>query len=433
MLAMRLVFPKYAMPMNFLDLFAGCGGLSEGFIREGFRPIAHVESDAAACNSLRTRVAYRHEATRDDAYHEYLDGKISREELYSLLPARAKDSIICEEISKLTRTRIFNQIDTLLEGKKIDVVIGGPPCQAYSQLGRATSPNRMVGDDRNYLYLHYIEFLKTYQPKYFVFENVRGMLSAKNRDGSNIFDQMISGFQEAGYKVVSEVLNAFDYSVPQHRKRVIVIGKHTKDDFEFPTMAKSESLVSINQLFADLPAIDQGEGNINSERRTKKPHANLHALGITQNTDDSRPITFHNARTQCARDLTIYRRVVEHWLSTKTRIRYSDLDSTLITHKTTDRFLDRFKHVVGEHQGSHTVMAHIAKDGHYYIHPDITQNRSLTPREAARLQTFPDDFVFESNTPFKRRTSAYRQIGNAVPVLLAQKIAQSLQGIMNNG
>ena len=154
---------------NYLDLFAGAGGLSEGFMRAGFNPIAHVEMDPAACFTLRTRMAYHWLKENDklEQYAEYLNRCISRSELYEQVPESVIQSVINAEIAETTLPDIFKQIDSLLENQKLDLIIGGPPCQAYSVVGRARSPNKMRGDKRNYLYILYAEFLKEYEPEYF--------------------------------------------------------------------------------------------------------------------------------------------------------------------------------------------------------------------------------------------------------------------------
>ncbi|MBF0274723.1 MAG: DNA cytosine methyltransferase [Nitrospinae bacterium] len=139
------------------------------------------------------------------------------------------------------------------------------------------------------------------------------------------------------------------------------------------------------------------------------------------------PVTFHTARPHTEQDKEIYRIAVERWNNDKKRLNYNDLPEILKTHNNRDSFTDRFKVVADTLAASHTVVAHIAKDGHYYIHPDVEQNRSLTPREVARLQTFPDNYFFESVSEIPGRTAAFKQIGNAVPILLGQKIAEKLK------
>lgn len=166
----------------YIDLFAGAGGLSEGFIRAGFEPVAHVEMNAEACNTLRTRVAFHYlkENHQIEDYYDYLKGTITRKQLWAKVPQNLINSVINTEISEESIPTIFEKIDAQLQNNKVDVVIGGPPCQAYSVAGRARDPQGMENDPRNHLYKHYVKFLQKYKPKMFVFENVPGMLSAKN-------------------------------------------------------------------------------------------------------------------------------------------------------------------------------------------------------------------------------------------------------------
>ena len=138
-------------------------------------------------------------------------------------------------------------------------------------------------------------------------------------------------------------------------------------------------------------------------------------------------LTQHCARPHTTQDLKIYRIAVERWNKGKERLHYTDLPSTLRTHRNTTSFLDRFKVVAADQPCSHTVVAHIARDGHHYIHPDVKQNRSLSVREAARLQSFPDDFYFEGVKVDSPRTAAFKQIGNAVPPLMAESIAKAIK------
>ena len=412
---------------NYLDLFAGAGGLSEGFFRAGFNPIAHVEMDTAACYTLRTRMAYHYLKANNnlEQYVNYLKGIIKRKEFYGPVPDDIVKSVINEEIGKETLQDIFSQIDRIRGNQKVDLIIGGPPCQAYSVIGRARCEKNMKGDSRNDLYLYYAEFLKKYEPEYFVFENVPGLLSATDEKGKSYLDLMQTLFlKEYGYETEPRTLLASDYEVPQSRKRVFLVGKKDSTIDIFPEPDKCPSGVLVEDILADLPALKSGGGDLNSCNLNSEYHPWLHKVGIR---NDDFPVTFHQARFNNERDLEIYKIAVMLWKEEKTPLKYNELRDELKTHKNKESFLNRFKVVEGDSPYSHTVVAHIAMDGHYYIHPDIKQNRSLTPREAARLQTFPDDYYFESHNGGPRRTPAYRQIGNAVPVLLAQKIAQKLK------
>ena len=411
---------------NYLDLFAGAGGLSEGFIRAGFNPIAHVEMDRAACYTLRTRMAYHWLKKNGDLKHyaEYLKGNINRKEFYNLVPNKVIESVINAEIGKETLSDIFCQIGRLPRSKEVELIIGGPPCQAYSQIGRARCPNRMKGDPRNNLYIFYAEFLKEYNPKYFVFENVPGLLSAMDEEGDSYLQLMQDLFREYGYETEVEALNAKDYGVPQNRNRIILVGKKGTATGFYPKPSKCKLNILVKEILSDFPFIKAGEGDVRPCSLDPDYHQWLRDTGIRNETV---PVTLHQARTNNEQDREIYRRAVKSWNEKESRLQYNELPERLQTHKNRNSFLDRFKVIAGDLPYSHTIVAHIAKDGHHYIHPDIDQNRSLTPREAARLQTFPDDYYFESCSGKPSRTPAYRQIGNAVPVLLAQKIAEKLK------
>lgn len=412
--------------LTFLDLFAGAGGLSEGFIRAGFIPVAHVESDLAACYTLRTRTAWHwlRSNGQKEVYCQYLSGKLGRSELYEQIPEDLLGTVINEIIGSETIDPICQRISTLLNGEDLDVVVGGPPCQAYSVAGRSRDIHGMVGDKRNYLYKYYAEFLDRFRPKYFVFENVVGLLSARDIDGRSYLEHMKCLFHEHGYYTHEKILTASDYGVLQSRKRMILIGKRGRTGGTYPTPEEWHPRSKVAAIFQDLPAVRAGGGTVGP---CKLKASNDPWLRKAQIRTDNTPVTFHQARPNTVQDLEIYRIAVELWNREKRRLRYDDLPDDLKTHKHRSGFLDRFKVVASDLPYSHTIVAHIAKDGHHFIHPDIKQNRSITPREAARLQTFPDDFYFESVSGRPSRTSAFKQIGNAVPVLLAQKIAEGLK------
>lgn len=416
------------MNLRFLDLFAGAGGLSEGFIQAGFKPIAHVESDRAACFTLRTRMAYHwlKEHDKQKIYIDYLNGDITRRTFYEHVPQQVIESIINAEIGTATIPLIFQKIDTLLDNRKLDLIIGGPPCQAYSIIGRSRDQNRMKRDKRNYLYRYYAEFLKRYKPLYFIFENVIGLISAKDEDEKLYFDSMRDLFLECGYVTECMTLSAEDYGVLQKRKRIILVGQMLNSTKSLPEPSKWAPNVCVQEIFADLPTLTAGTGNSGPCRIGTYQGTWQYKAGI-RNTDI--PVTWHQARQNTDQDLEIYRIAVKLWNESKSRLNYNTLPERLKTHTHRESFLDRFKVVAANLPFSHTVVAHIAKDGHYYIHPDINQNRSITPREAARIQTFPDDYYFESSSGTPERTPAFRQIGNAVPVLLARKIADKLREI----
>ncbi|MBQ0907676.1 DNA cytosine methyltransferase [Flavobacterium sp. F-328] len=409
------------MSLKYIDLFAGAGGLSEGFIRAGFDPVAHVEMNKDACETLKTRTAFHYlrENSRLEEYYDYLREKISRDELWAKVPSNLINSVINTEISANTLPFIFEKIDQELGAQKVDLVIGGPPCQAYSVAGRARDPKGMSDDPRNHLYKYYVEFLKRYKPKMFVFENVPGILSANN---GGYLDLIFSAVREAGYQLEKKVLNAKHFGVLQDRKRVIIIGWKKNLKFKYPLFEENEPQYEIlKDLFSDLPIIQAGEGKWGATKYAKRTNKYLEASGIRNGVDFT---TQHIARMNNENDLEIYRIAVEKLVHENKRLNYAELPQRLIKHNNIKSFSNRFQ--VVKHNGvSHTVVAHICADGHYYIHPDIKQNRSITVREAARIQSFPDDYFFE-----KSRTAAFKQIGNAVPVLMAEGIAKKIKELL---
>ncbi|MBS1730111.1 MAG: DNA cytosine methyltransferase [Bacteroidetes bacterium] len=414
---------------NYIDLFAGAGGLSEGFIRAGFTPIAHVEMNKDACDTIKTRTAYHwlKENKRTKTYHDYLKSETKcKEELWGKVPEHLINSVINKEISKETLDEIFDKIDNELNGRNVDLIIGGPPCQAYSVAGRARDPHGMKRDQRNFLYKYYVEFLKRYQPDMFVFENVPGILSAKN--GIHL-ENIFKAVRSAGYELnlpqnKYKVLNAKNFGVLQDRKRVIIIGWKKELGFTYPKFDETEPNYEVlKDLFSDLKPLKNGEGTLNAVEYYKPTNEYLKQSGIRNGLEI---VTQHIARPNNENDLEIYRIAVDEWNNGK-RLNYAKLPNRLIKHNNVQSFTNRFQVVNGKGV-SHTVVAHIAMDGHYYIHPDKKQNRSITVREAARIQSFPDDYFFEGS-----RTAALKQIGNAVPPLMAEKIADKIKSMLING
>ena len=411
-----------AYTFNFIDLFAGAGGLSEGFIRAGFTPIAHIEMNKYACDTLRSRMAYHYlnQHNRLEEYIKYLKEKQegeSGQKLWEKVPDEVIDSVINKEISDETLADIFIKVDKLKDNKQVDFIIGGPPCQAYSIVGRARDPKNMKKDPRNFLYKYYLQFLKRYEPKMFVFENVPGILSAQN--GIHL-ENILKGIDKAGYKIELKKLKASDYGVLQNRERVIIVGWRKELNLKYPELEKEENPYKIlPDLFSDLPERQQGEGSLTDIVQYVAP-----ATGYLQQSKVRNSLDFttqHIARPHNLIDLEIYKRAIKLWLEKKARLNYADLPPELQKHNNKQAFLNRFQ--VVNHEGCcHTVVAHIAMDGHYYIYPSLKQIRSITVREAARIQSFPDDYYFEGS-----RTAAFKQIGNAVPVILAEKIANKIK------
>lgn len=409
---------------TFIDLFAGAGGLSEGFVANGgFIPVAHVEMNPHAAMTLKTRTCYYYlrENNRLEEYRSYIRGEITRDELFSRMPAGMLDTVINREISDETTNDIFNSIDGILQNaniQNVDIIIGGPPCQAYSLIGRAKDPDNMRNDPRNFLYRQYIRFLTHYRPRMFIFENVPGILTAGNGE---TFRNIIREFNEAGYTVEHRIIDASDFGVLQRRKRVIIVGWQNQLQLRYPEFERVEFHATVNDILEDLVPLERATVN---NTYVLEPNNYLIESGIRCHDDI---LTHHECRFHNPRDVEIYRRVITAWNDGHRRLRYTDLPEELCTHKNRSAFLDRYKVVAADLQCSHTMVAHISKDGHYFIHPDLEQGRSLSVREAARVQSFPDNYFFEGP-----RAAKFVQIGNAVPPLMAKGLAQGIRQIIEN-
>ena len=411
-----------AEQLTYIELFAGAGGLAEGFMRAGFTPVAHIEMDKYASLTIKTRLVYHYLKKRKKlfVYHDYLKGQISRDELYSSLPENIATGMINKEINEDNLFDLFKNIEkrlTRLKLKKIDVIAGGPPCQAYSLVGRARDPYNMENDPRNYLYKLYAKFLQKFKPEVFVFENVPGLLSAGE---GKLWEDVKKHFGNAGYVVDYKILNVCDFGVLQNRKRVIVIGWRKEFDSHYPEFKKDEEITNykVRDILMDLPPLLLGE-NITNGNYVSEPTSYLKKYGLRSKEDF---LTLHITRKINDRDREIYHLAIEMWKKHKKRLMYTDVPEKYRTHNNQKSFLDRFKVVASNLPCSHTVVAHLAKDGHYYIHPDTKQLRSISVREAARLQSFPDNYYFEGPM-----TAEFKQIGNAVPPLMAEKIAEKIK------
>lgn len=413
--------------LSYIDLFAGAGGLSEGFIQSGYQPIAHVEMNEYAAKTIETRIAYYYlkEKGQLDSYYQYEKGLITREELLKLIPEQELKTVINKEMSEVTIKGIFETIDTINEEKgitQVDVIIGGPPCQAYSLVGRAQSSHMLIpmeDDPRNELYKMYVQFLKKYKPRMFVFENVAGIKTAR---GGQAFKNLQMYMKRVGYEIDYHELNARDFGVLQSRKRVIIVGWLKGTGYEYPTFDAIHSKAKVWDLLEDLAPLTPGIGAdeyLVSDMRKVKKYAKEN--GIRQKEDI---LTAHIARPHTQQDIEIYKRVIDLWFNNEQheRLKYDDLPEELKTHKNRTSFVDRFKVVEGDMDYCHTILAHLSKDGHYFIHPAIEQHRSITVREAARLQSFPDSYYFEGP-----RTSQFVQVGNAVPPMMAKQIAEKIK------
>ena len=390
---------------NFIDLFAGCGGLSEGFYKQGFNALAHVEIDPTACKTLRTRMKHYGYNNEDEAVLEM----------------------------DITREDVIECIEKAVHNQKVDIIIGGPPCQAYSSLGRAKDDNAMQDDPRNYLFESYVKVLNHYMPKFFVFENVTGMLTAKIH-GEHIVNKIVASLGE-NYKVKFDpkmnVLNSANYGVPQIRKRVIIIGVRKDINIEpeemyasiqkthyDPEMTDEEKkglkrYVTVRDAIEELPALKPGEGMPSIPFTYSFKNEFLKKIG----SDSLNCLRDHVARNHNDTDIERYTTMAkEHWTFQEMLEKREDL-----RHEKARVFGNSYT-VQWWDLPSKTIIAHLYKDGNQFIHPDYKQGRTFTVREAARIQSFPDDFVFEGS-----RTEQFKQIGNAVPPLFAEAIAKGMK------
>ena len=409
-----------------LDMFAGAGGLSEGFFRTGYKFISHIEMDKYASMTLETRAIYHALKANglEDYYYDYIAGEFSREDLleggkrFSDLNSAG---IINSKISAENEKTIIRGIEKRIEkhNLKVNVIIGGPPCQAYSIVGRSRDSERMKNDPRNYLYLHYLSFIRSFKPDIFVFENVPGIKTARKGE---IYRDFLIRAEKLGYTVKEKILDAADFFVLQRRKRVMIMGWKAEYDLEYPAFTPIEHNYAVSCLLEDLPPLNPGEGRDTPQDYTGHPSEYLKKVGLRLERD---VLIQHSARRHNERDKEIYRYVISVWNNEHRRVRYDELPEHLKTHRNRKSFEDRFKVVAPDLKYTQSVVAHISKDGHYYIHPDLTQARSLTVREVARIQSFPDNFKFEGP-----RTSRYRQIGNAVPPLMAERIAIEIEKML---
>jgi len=395
---------------NYIDLFAGCGGLTDGFEQTNrYTPYAFVEWDRNAVNTLKNRLKTKWKV--DNVEEKVLHFDIQR--MDELL-----NGFDDEEYGK------HIGLKKLIKNTNIDMIIGGPPCQAYSIAGRVQDKNSMKCDYRNYLFENYLKVVKEFQPKIFVFENVQGILSAKP-DGIHIIDRIRDDFEKEGYIITKDLkevslLDSSDYGVPQIRKRVIIIGinknltkynpKEILNDFYLNILPsfKVEKKVTVKESIGDLEPLYP----INEEERLQNKRVSHYNKSTIKN---------HKPRFHSQRDVEIFNELAYDVANGSKK--YPDVESLkqLYYEKTGKKSSFHKYNVLDYNKQSNTIPAHLYKDGLRHIHPDYKQARSITPREAGRLQTFDDDFEFIGS-----QGACYQMIGNAVPPLLSNKIAQSV-------
>lgn len=510
-----------------IDLFAGPGGLGEGFTsvvdknnNRFFRIALSIERDEFAHKTLTLRSFLRQFPFKKlpPEYYQFVRGEIADvEELYKLYPKQAESAKLEAWKFSLGRQEDHKEIDKRiregLKGEKNFVLIGGPPCQAYSLVGRA---RRKEGkglnkeDERVYLYREYYRILAVHQPPIFIMENVKGLLSSKV-DNQSIFIQLIQDLQNPvesykklegkaevksriRYKIFSLVkkpseydlidgspiydpkeyiIHAEKYGIPQTRHRVILLGIRNDIDITPGILQPGDKLIPVEKVIEGLPALRSGlsktkdgkqewkealeaikktslrpqidkdvwermiqvVSNISLPRKDRGKDfldydADVDYMREWYLDEKLKGVCNHATRSHIVQDLYRYL-FVSCFAKVKGRSpKLSDFPLLLLPkHENVgkgveeNKFADRFRtQLYGE--PSKTVTSHISKDGHYFIHPDSQQCRSLTVREAARIQTFPDNYYFCGP-----RTQQFHQVGNAVPPLLARQIAEIIKGL----
>lgn len=497
-----------------VDLFAGPGGLAEGFAaiqdengKRPYRIALSVEKEPSAFATLRLRSFFRQFEEVPETYYAYISGKVSKDQLAAAHPREWQAA--CDETAMLVlgTEEATTWLDPMLDGisakaRTGTILIGGPPCQAYSLVGRAR--NRGVqdyvpeADHRHFLYREYIRILQRLEPVAFVMENVKGMLSAKV-SGESMIDRIVEDLQSAGGTPDSYVLlplvadqrsgharhviRAEELGVPQARHRVILMGIRADvfarsgiDREAPPSLTLRPTRPSVATVLAGMPLLRSGlSKTADSSEAWRQAVARAFKDAATASRSDGRwlaevaqRLVGYSREIEAATDLpprcsTLVTPLADNflaaWLADDRLLALPNHESR--GHMQTDlaryafattfaevfdrspkadefpkglapnhrnwtsgKFADRFR-VQTWNSPSTTVTSHISKDGHYFIHPDPKQCRSLTVREAARLQTFPDNYFFEGN-----RTQQYVQVGNAVPPLLAKQIGELLLEIL---
>lgn len=380
--------------LTYIDLFSGCGGFSLGLKKAGYKELAAIDYDLEAIEVFRDNFP--------NVSH------ILQKNLNSFKP---------EQLSELIGT------------KYVDLIIGGPPCQGFSsvrQADGANSGNRFIKDDRRNLYRKFLKYVEFFKPKIFVMENVPGIRSA---GGGVFFTRVQSEARKLGYRVHGEVIKAWEYGVPQKRQRQLIIGTRlefplfTGQLYMLPTHGNAEDLLSpvtLWEAIGDLPVLQSGNGKGVTQYEAKRRVGQINKYGENYlfnvlEIDKTQNLTSHFSRKHSERDLRDFKRLSEGESSAQAIKRGEKMEFPYDRESFKDRYTRQHRNKLCS-----TIVAHLSKDGLMFIHP--TQERSLTPREAARIQSFPDWFKFP--VP---QTHQYRLIGNAVPPLVGKAVGEAIK------
>ena len=403
--------------MNIIDLFAGCGGLLEGFLQTGFyTSIASVEWEKAPVDTLKKRLK--------DKW-----GLIDAEESVIRFDMQRFD-----ELTKGYDDPVYGKskgLDKIINGREINGIIGGPPCQAYSVARRTHNKEELKKDYKNYLFEYYLKVVEKYQPQFFVFENVPGMLSAMP-DGTLITDLIKRDVTNKGYEIINDlskyaIVDTSDYAVPQQRKRVIILGLNKKyyKDFDRQEILKDFYVnilpsLKVNRKITVKDAIGDLPGCYPVKEPIKKGNRKFsHSIPESK-------ITWQESRFHSERDYKIFRMLAKDIETGENKYSDSKILNDIYNEATGANSHVHKYHVLRPDLPSTTILAHLYKDGLRFIHYDSKQARSITVREAARLQSFDDDFDFVGSMG-----QAYKMIGNAVPPIFSRALANAINIFVN--
>jgi DNA (cytosine-5)-methyltransferase 1 len=390
---------------NLIDLFAGCGGLTEGFVSsKSYNTLAVVEWEKYPLETLKTRLLNKWGYSDEEIFVHY-----DIQDTKGLLEGIKKDGFDSEVGLK-----------SLVGNNNVDLIVGGPPCQAYSLAGRAQDKFGMQKDYRNYLFESFAKLVQIYSPNFFVFENVPGILSAKPGD-ILITERIRTVFESIGYEISTDLkkealIDISYYGVPQVRKRVIIFGTKKNNRNKIPKFYEA-----LHNKKRENQEVLKNHLEGMTKFKPKKTDKNM----IVYEPIGENSLSNNTPRTHSIRDANIFEILAKDIESGNFKYSSTQSKKELYFEKTGKISNFHKYHVLEYDKPSNTIPAHLHKDGLCHIHPDSTQKRSITPREAARIQSFPDDFIFTGPM-----TANYKMIGNAVPPKFSKSIADSLLEVL---